>query len=84
MTFHVYFKRQRLTPVTLSIQCKQVLQTLIFDKWVYTPNKEGNESFNAEQCNHCKRVNNKFNKSYNLSLDLLQYRRENSAEYLYL
>ena len=35
------------------------------------------------QCNHCKRVNNKFNKSYDLPLDLLQYRRENSAEYLY-
>ena len=48
MTFHFYFKMQRLTPVTLSMECKQVLQTLIFDKWVYTPNKEGNESFNAE------------------------------------
>ena len=48
MTFYFYFKMQRLTPVTLSMQCKQVLQTLIFDKWVYTPNKEGNESFNAE------------------------------------
>ena len=35
------------------------------------------------QCNHCKRVNNRFNKSYDLPLDLLQYRRENSAEYLY-
>ena len=34
-------------------------------------------------CNHCKRVNNKFKKSYDLPLDLLQYRRENSAEYLY-
>ena len=33
--------------------------------------------------NHCKRVNNKFNKSYDLPHDLLQYRRENSAEYLY-
>ena len=32
-------------------------------------------------CNHCKRVNNKFKKSYDLPLDLLQYRRENSAEY---
>ena len=32
-------------------------------------------------CNHCKRLNNKFNKSYELHLDLLQYRRENSAEY---
>ena len=48
MTFYFYFKIQRLTPVTLSMQCKQVLQTLIFDKWVYAPNKEGNESFNAE------------------------------------
>ena len=48
MTFHFYFKMQRLTSVTLSMQCKQVLQTLIFDKWVYTPNKESNESFNAE------------------------------------
>ena len=27
--------------------------------------------------------NKKFNKSYDLPLDLLQYRRENSAEYLY-
>ena len=30
------------------MQCKQVLQTLIFDKWVYAPNMEGNESSNAE------------------------------------
>ena len=32
---------------------------------------------------HCKRVNNKFKKSYDLPLNLLQYRKENSAEYLY-
>ena len=32
---------------------------------------------------YCKRVNKRFKKSYDLPLDLLQYRRENSAEYLY-
>ena len=37
-------------------------------------------SINAK---HCKRVNNKFKKSYDLPLNLLQYRKENSAEYLY-
>ena len=37
----------------------------------------------TEECNHCKMVNNKFKKSFDLPLDLLQYQRENSAEYLY-
>ena len=37
----------------------------------------------TNNANHCKRVNNKFKKSYDLPLNLQQYRRENSAEYLY-
>ena len=37
----------------------------------------------CDGCDHCKRVNYKFKKSYDLPLDLLQYRRENSEEYLH-
>ena len=38
--------------------------------------------YKSQSCNHCKRVNNKFKKSYDLPVDILQCRRENSAEYL--
>ena len=36
----------------------------------------------ADNAKHCKRVNNEFKKSYDLPLNLLQYQKENSAEYL--
>ena len=40
--------------------------------------------FEQESIKHCQRVNNKFHKSYDLPLDLLQYQRDISAKYLFL